>query len=398
MANVQDLSIDDILKMSGTPALEEQLERVYESTPLGPIHSNLVNTVIGINHRQIPLALPQNKSKFGLTFFTRPRCNLTRNNIRTLRQMYPLLNTRNTSIQRIIRCYLDPVSGNPNIGKGPSNATTGQREDRIETVTSPYVDASMVFIPLLTNLCVSLGGWQDIVAETRTTPEGHYREAHSMIDSSVQVRSVFELSATFRNVPGNPVTLLFYYWLLYASAVFEGTTLIPYGDSIYEMEIDYNTRIYHLALDQQGRYVEHILATGASFPLNAPVGALGNYDANQPFNDSQDNVNIRFQCIGMDYNDPITVKEFNAAVVLLNGWMKDDVREKYYIQIPFELLNFFNMRGYPQINPKTMELQWWVNLDVFNRYADQLKQFSQTAGNAGFLSQLQAQDSRLQVA
>lgn len=391
MDNRLDLTIDQIYKLGkkGSEDLQAGLERVYNSTPLGPLPSNIVNTVYGINHRQTQLALPFNRDGFGLTFFTRPRMNLTTNNIRFVRQMYPLLNTEPRSIQRIIRTTLDPLIA---YGSDPRN----------KEIKSPYVDDLNMFIPLLTNLCLTISGWPDFVVDTRTTPEGHYREAHSMVDSSVEIKNTYELSASFRNIPNNPVTLLFYFWLFYMSKVFEGE-LIPYGSSLYECEMDYNTRIYRLILDPSKRYVQHILSTGAAFPLNAPVGALGNFDSTQPFNDANDNVNIRFQCIGMDYNDPIQITEFNQAVAIMNPAMADDVRDDYLIQIPYQVLSFFNMRGYPRIDPSSMELQWYISYSVFKSYATQLAEVSNLNGmrNLAFLDYIspgQQQDYRKSLA
>lgn len=368
MNNRLDLTIDQIYRLgSGDKSdIQAGLERVYNSTPLGPLSSNLVNTVYGINHRQTQLALPFNKDSYGLTFFTRPRMNLTTDNVRFVRQMIPLLNSEPRSIQRIIRATLDPQ-------------LAFKSDPRNPRIVTPYVDEFNVFIPLLSNLCLTVSGWPDFMVDTRTTPGGHYNEMHSMVDSAIEIREAYELSASFRNVPNNPVTLLFYFWIFYAAKVFEGE-LLPYGSSVFEMEIDYNTRIYRLVLDQQKRYVQHILSTGASFPLNAPVGALGNFDTTQPFNDANDNVNIRFQCVGMDYNDPIQVTEFNEATVAMNPGMADQFRDENYIKIPYHVLSFFNMRGYPRINPKDMELEWYISYSMFKSYASQLGDVATLSG------------------
>lgn len=367
MDNRLDLTIDQIYQLgkNGTEDLQAGLERVFLSTPLGPLSSNLVNTMYGINHRQTPLALPFNRDVSGLTLFTRPRLNLTTDNVRFVRQMYPLLNTEPRSIQRIIRCTLDPLIA---FGSDPRN----------KEIKSPYVDDLNVFIPMLTNLCQTVSGWPDYVVDTRTTPEGHYRESHSMIDSSIEIKNTYELSASFRNVPNNPITLLFYFWLFYAAKAFEGE-LIPYGSSLYELEIDYNTRIYQLTLDPTRRYIQHLHSTGASFPLNAPVGAIGNYDHSQPFNDASDNVNIRFQCIGMEYNDPRQIEDFNNAVIEMNPGMSDENRDNYYIKIPYQILSFFNMRGYPRIG-RNMELEWYVSYSMFQSYAQQIADISSMNG------------------
>ena len=71
------------------------------------------------------------------------------------------------------------------------------------------------------------------------------------------------MDVTFKNTKGNPLLYFFYIWIKYQTLVFEGI-LNPYMDMIVENEIDYNTRIYRLVMDQQKRYVTYIAATGAS--------------------------------------------------------------------------------------------------------------------------------------
>lgn len=374
MNNRLDLTIDEIYRLgkNGTEDIISGLEKVYNVTPLGPLASNLVNTVYGINHRQTQLALPFNRDNYGLTFFTRPRMNMTRDNLRMVRPMIPLLNTEPRSVQRISRLLLDPQLA---YGSDPAGK-----------VTSPYVDDLNMFIPMYTNLCTSVSGWPDHRVDSHVTPGGHYKEEHSMVDSAIEIRNVYELAVSFRNIPNNPITLSVYFWLFYMSKAFEGD-LIPYGSSLYEHEMDYNTRITRLTLDPTRRYVQNMLSTGAAYPINAPTGAVGNFDSAQPFNDANDNVNISFQCIGMDWNDPIQVTEFNDAVSDMNPSMADDDRNDFYIQIPYQVLSFFNMRGYPRIDPATSELQWYVSYSLFNAYASQLADAAEHNGiqNLSFL-------------
>jgi len=389
--NRLDVSIDKIFKdgTNGNKEIEAGLREIYNSTPLGHINDNLVSTVWGINHRQVPLSLPFNRDSYGLTFFTKPRLNLNTRNLRHVRQMYPLLNDNPRSIQRIIRCTLDPNLQNHD---EPAYKETEIRQEKYEC---PFVDENNIFIPLLSNLCLTISGWPDFVVDTKTTPEGHFREAHSMIDSAVEIKNVYELSASFRNIPHNPITLLFYFWILYAAKVFEGE-LIPYPSSIWSNEIDYNTRIYRLILDPSKRYVQHIISTGAAFPLNSPVGALGNFDNSQPYNDANDNINIRFQCMGMEYNDPYQIKDFNDAVCLFNENMKDDKIRRNMIQIPYSVLLFFNMHGYPRINTKTMELEWWISPDLYKKHQIDLVGFLDTVGldRKPFTSEIVPNDSK----
>ncbi len=43
--------------------------------------NEMTKNVYGINHRQTPLAIPQNKDHYGLTFFTRPQLNFRAANL-----------------------------------------------------------------------------------------------------------------------------------------------------------------------------------------------------------------------------------------------------------------------------------------------------------------------------
>ena len=63
MDNRLDLTVDQIYQLGkkGSEDLQAGLERVYNATPLGPLASNMVNTVYGFNHRQTQLALPFNR-------------------------------------------------------------------------------------------------------------------------------------------------------------------------------------------------------------------------------------------------------------------------------------------------------------------------------------------------
>jgi hypothetical protein len=56
----------------------------------------------------VPLALQLNKDCYGITFFTKPQLNLRDDNCRRDRKFSRLLTMNDKSIQRIVRCTLDP--------------------------------------------------------------------------------------------------------------------------------------------------------------------------------------------------------------------------------------------------------------------------------------------------
>lgn len=331
--------------------LSDATNAIFSNTAVGSITDAIGSSIYGINHRQTPGAIQLNKDLFGLTFFTRPTLNLTWDNVKNIRKLAPLLTTDPTSIQRIIRCLLDR-----DLCKG--DITTGA------IVSSPLVDEQQAFIPMLTNHILSMSGWPDVNAPTMTSQSGAYQEAFSMIDGVTDIYSTYDIQANFRNIPGDPITLLFLVWLHYASAVYQGT-MLPYFNKIIENEIDYNTRIYRLVLDSSKRYVKKIAACGAAFPISAPIGAAFNYEHERPINSSNDQISIPLRCIGAIYQDDILISEFNKTTELFNIGLKDANRDAQYMKIPIDALGLFNNQGYPRINQDTYELEWYVSLETY---------------------------------
>lgn len=324
-------------------AVGDALDEVLANTSNGPVSTAISQTIYGLNHRNQPNAVPMNKDYFGLTFFTRPRMNMSTENLQQVRKFAPLLTTNQTSLPRVIRCLLDSESGKRNT----------------DVYGSPLVDPEQAFIPILTNQLVSMGGWPDIEVPTWTSKAGAYREEYSMADGVTDIHRAYDITANFRNIPGDPITTLFLTWCHYQSLVFQGI-LIPYPEMIIENEIDYQTRIYRLVLDESRRYVQKIAACGAAFPTSTPIAASFNFESDQPINRSNDQVSVTFRCMGAMYQDDILIAEFNETVQGQNGHMKDSERERYMMKIPSASILLFNHSGYPRINPDTYELEWWI--------------------------------------
>jgi hypothetical protein len=73
--------------------------------------------------------------------------------------------------------------------------------------------------------------------------------------------------------------------------------------------------------------------------------------------------------MGAEYNDPITIKEFNDTVVMFNPNMRaSNLKSKKgsMVQIPPEIILPMNNYGYPRIDPLTFELQWWLEKSTYN--------------------------------
>lgn len=337
------MSMSDIVKITNSISREQGF---------GELNSAVTNAFFGINHRGLGNAVPNNNDHYGLTFFTRPRMNLSYDNITAFRPLTNLLTDNPLTVQRAVRAYLDPDSG---------RRATG-------AITTPLVDPYNAFIPLLSNTLTSLSGWPDSTVDTYTSTEGMHREAWSMVDGVSLNRRTFDITANFRNVVGDPITLLFHSWMHYAACVY-GNIMTPYPDMIIENEIDYNTRIYRLVLDPSRRFVQKIAATGAAFPIANSIGNAFNMSNEKPITDENNEISIPFRCIGVDYLDPILMLEFNKTVEIFNPYMKDGVRgyNSMLVEVQAEDRNKFNYRGYPHIDLETCELTWWVFADDYKR-------------------------------
>lgn len=328
------------------------VEDVWARSAVGNPSTAITETLYGLNHRSLANSVPINKDYYGLAFFTKPDLRLTADNLHRLRKFAPLLTSRENSLPRAIRAMLDFRHNSHN---------NTQNEERYP---SGLIDPKQIFIPILTNQIITMSGWQDIELPIYTSEAGVYGEQFSYADGIAEIYRTFPMTATFRNIPGDPITALFYYWITYAAAVFEGV-LTPYANNIAENTIDYQTRIYRVVLDSSKRFVQKIACTGAAFPTSVPIGAAFNYEVDMPIN-RNDQISINFQCIGAEYYDDAILHDFNKAVCIGNPAMLPDKRKAAgLIKVPYEYIFLFNHAGYPCINPATFELEWWIYNDQF---------------------------------
>ena len=382
--------------------INASVDQLLEGLPIGSVQKAIFNNLYGINARQTGGAVPRAKDSFGFTFFTRPQLNMTQFNLTNYRGFYNLLTDNDLSYQRYTRMMLDPRLG------------------AVGGLKSPLVNNESAFIPILTNNIVSVSGWPDLSVPVYTSPSGLYGQEHSIVDGVTNHFEAFDIDVTFKNTKGNPLIYFFYIWIKYQTLVFEGI-LNPYLDMITENEIDYNTRIYRLVLDQQKRYVTFIAATGASFPVNVPTGNLFDYNLDTPFNTRNSEINIRFRSLGFTAFEDILKLEFNQTSAIFNADLKnllkhdmsdggsdaDKAREDgaivykvpgcSYVKVPYLLSSamdsdignnsFFNpnYHMHPYINMITNELEWWVDEKRFGKNSqDNVKNNAESNGiNSG---------------
>jgi len=328
----------------------QAVDNISSHGSIGSTTSGPAKAFFGINHRQTPGVVPMNKDQIGYTFFTRPLMNMTDENLRADRRLALLLNKNNTSFEKYMRCAFDLK-----IARSRADC--------------PIFDNYQAFIPILSNFIESSSGWPDAMGMVYQSPEGQYKESFSFYDGPLNLNGTYDINCTFRNILGDPITDLFYYWILYGALQFEDR-IVSYPTMWWENEIDYMTRIYRVIMDQEKRKVRGILSADAAYPLNAPLGQRGNFERGTPFNRENDLINITFRTNGLTYNDPILFDEFNAVVCMFNPAMKEDKREQIFRKIPPWALTLFNFSGYPRINTETAELEWWIEKAFFYSIID----------------------------
>ncbi len=344
-----DITPDDLTENneanSTIDEIREHLDGVRKTLPGGSITTAISDTIGGINITQTPGAVPYSRDQQGFAFFTRPTMNMTAGNLRLKRNLARLLDDRPDSIRRMIRASLDI-------------------DAELEGYPSKLLNPMQSFIPILTNQLINISGFPDKEAIPWVSKPGYYKEVVSFVDNATDYNESFEVTANFRNIPGDPITEMMSAWVDYASLVFQGT-LIPKAKYLVRNQIDYQTRIYRLVLDPTRKYVQNIFATNAAYPLNAPVGARATIEETGPLTQVNNQISIRFQCIGFMSYDDILVDEFNAVVCRGNSDMKDQYRELELTKLEDFEKSLFNHKAYPRINPKTMELEWWVYTELY---------------------------------
>lgn len=360
---------------SGERAVQERLiETVSLQSTLGDQSKTISNAFLGHNIHGGISPIPENRDNQGLTFFTRPRLNLSYDNAAVSRILLPIVEAPMDSLQRALRVYLDPVSerggSTDSHFRGGYTGSIGGgkygKRIRVETITSPMVDPRSPFIPLLSNTLLSLSGWPDETLDTYTSEPGIGKESYSIADTYIRNFETFDLTATFRNIQGDPVTALLRIWMEYMGRVMEGS-MTPWPDSLMESEIDYQTRIFRIVLDPTRKQVQKIGSAMAGFPTANPLGASFNYNQERPYAEDNTQITMPIRCVGCEYNDPILITEFNDISFMFNASLEASVLDggrtpgMDYIKISAADYSLFKSRAYPVIDELTWELTWWTS-------------------------------------
>lgn len=347
MSDIKSDDADRLLAEITSKDVRDDIDIISLFNGLGELSTSAHNNIFGFDHLGLNTNIPYNSDNRGLVFFTRPRMNLGDNNLLLDRVFARLMTTQENTYQRAIRLILDPI------------------RQKVGT-KSKLVDEKNAFIPLLSNNLISLTGWPDPTANVYQAPQGIEKESWSMYDDVVGVNDNFVLNANFRNIAGDPITLLIFLWMRYGNLVYDGL-FMPHMDSVIENEIDYQTRIYRFVLDPSRQYVQKVAACRAAFPTATSIARAFDYSNDRPITEeSASQISVPFQCSGgADYMDPITFEEFNTITQIFNPDMLDDVRTTRMKLLSMKESAAFKHHVYPRVDLLTNRFEWWTPKDYY---------------------------------
>lgn len=333
----------------------DEYERIFEyisrMSGKGSAVESIYEQLRGINSLATHPTMPPNREQFGLTFFTRPRMNLSDANLRAWRPFHSMIGGDNTpNLPRAIRAMFDPI--------GVWRRSKG----------SPLVNHEQAFIPWLSNALVNQSGWPEIAPGTFTSAEGNHHEAWSMIDDTIKNYRVWDLNTTLRNGAGNIIVMLLFYWVCYSALIYEGD-MTPYPDAIIQNRIDYHTRIYRFSLDANKKRILSWWSTIA-YPYTAPTAVGANSSIDSPFNQEGQQVSAAWKCHGCDTFDPIVLAEFNSIVQYFNPKMHPSVRAKYMVEIREYEWHHFIYDTFFQVDTEEQILTRWVDREIYDRWTN----------------------------
>lgn len=350
------ITIDDVInKISNNQrTVRDYIDEIFLSFGRGKLTTIRDKQLSGFNHRQTAVNLPDHADHNGYCFFVRPTMNLSRFNAMRDRHLAQLITNIPYSIQQWVRMTLD--------------FTLESREQ----LSSPLIDNQNVFIPLLSNSLKTLTGVPSIVAGTHSSERGIAKEVFTMIDDNIYNYETYTVTATFRNMNGNPFLLLFYSWILAASLQYMGKIVASMPD-IIQRRMNYTSRIYRLIMDHTKTYVTGIWAPAYCYPVTLETGSIFKYNIEEPLNRDMATMDVQFQCAGSIINDDLLFHQFNTAVAMANPMMDNTIRSQTLVKLDRVEVDVLNYYGYPRINPVTTELEWWVPREIYQSAAEVLK-------------------------
>ena len=357
--------------------------------------------------------VPMNMLNTGYTFITRPRLNLTIDNLRTNPIMSTLASGDPQSVTFMIRGLLDTVlSGGDNGGQsspaglgpltslqsGASKLFASQAKQYRATIlaeakkfhakalTSSLLDVNNPFLTPLCNGLKGISGFPDLTVDTETTEGDFHSGDFTFVKGSDMNNRTNELSLEFRDVQGSIIISIIFYWVL-AMALQAKGVMVAYPDDIYEQRLNYTVSIYRFVMDTSKKHILWWAKATGCYPKSVPVGSLFNISQGEGILTSAQNFSIPFVANDVKVNDPNILLDFNTLVSRYCPSLfptNDSYQKMSDTNKPFDLnINhpMYNFIGLPVIVNGTsgLELAWRTN----RQYLKEVEQdtITETNGN-----------------
>lgn len=312
--------------------------------------SPLINSLRGLKILgQGPAMMPLSDNTIGLPFVTRPQLNLTDDNISRSEKLVSLYGAGQNSIGAYIRGMLDERWAASNAGK--------------------ILDNRMPFIVPLTTFIKTSTGFSDLQLSIETSEPGLRSQVYQRVASKLEENGVFSINQTYYNPKPSVIQALFQYWEDYISEVVSGDRQVTPRDwYLMGNRIDYDCRIYHLIMNKDAMFLEHIFATVQSIPTTYPAGAIASIDTTQNTlrGEGQDDFTIQFSSAGQRQDEFGLIQSFNEHSFLYNPGIMPNVRNNNFRELSTEEYMAYSGGAYPLLLPRSekgrngIKLTWWV--------------------------------------
>ncbi len=322
------------------------ISKASTHTSYGDLDIKYGNAMRGLSRVNIVDTREAARDNIGFTFFTRPMLNLSDTNLNRDRIMKKLLQEKSVA-DKYVRVMFDRLLYFK------------------ENVVCDQADNLQAFIPIFTNNLESITGFIDPSIDSYVSPHGSRKQQYALLDGTDQINEIIDLNVVYKNTYEDAIVTAFTIWLRYIVNVKQGI-MVPYTGFIGRRITDYHSRIFRLVTTEDRRYVKRIGATGPIYP---DVNSIGKYfdvpSTNTTYNEQTRTHNVRFKAVGYEYNDPILVREFNRTVGFFNPMMRKinngaDPKTVGMVKLSPLGENQLDYNGYPRINEKTNELEWYV--------------------------------------
>ncbi len=304
-----------------------------------PKFSSFQNAIYGFDSVRNTLYMPEIEGH-GFTFFTRPKLNLSTPSIRSDRILSLIESEDPQTVAFTIRSMLDTK-----YAKGKSVSS------------SQYFNPLNPFISVLSNRLISLNGWPDPTLDVETTEGGFFSESITYPKGHDQLTRNYDLSATFSDLQGSVIAMLFLIWSRWIALATRGR-VIAYMEDIESRRMCFTSSVYRFVMDPSNRYITKWAKATGCFPRSIPLGAYFNYDANASNVDIAMNMSVPVTVAGkVEYMDPIILKEFNILTERANPGIKSfrqAASNNLRMALNFKCVPYISLDG-------TNELKWMYN-------------------------------------